>query len=324
MASSVKVKSGDTLSQIAKSKGVTLQALLAANPDIKNANMIRVGQTIKMPKANSVPGNTKGSPYGRMSQTQMNMLKGTKDQQRAVTSALRSEVSRSGAQTTPTPKKEKEILNAPFNKLRERVLKNKPTKKPSSNSGSMSGLRDDDVAAKKGGIMRGDHSGKELKAKQNRTKTLLGSIDEVMNPGGRENQKKRFGGARNVPALSEIAQGTYNYAKKKLANPSKKVSGSMSGLKEGDVAAKKGGYMKKYKSGGKTSSEENRLTKLGRAKKPRSQQGNSMANDVTTSLGRTRADMEAVARGGVKAKNKGGIMRGAGAATRGKKFGRCS
>jgi LysM repeat protein len=233
MASSVKVKSGDTLSQIAKSKGVTLQALLAANPDIKNANMIRVGQTIKMPKANSVPGNTKGSPYGRMSQTQMNMLKGTKDQQRAVTSALRSEVSRSGAQTTPTPKKARETLNAPFNELRERVLKNKPKKKPSSNSGSMSGLRDD------------------------------------------------------------------------------------------DVAAKKGGYMKKYKSGGKTSSEENRLTKLGRAKKPRSQQGNSMANDVTTSLGRTRADMEAVARGGVKAKNKGGIMRGAGAATRGKKFGRC-
>ena len=78
-----KVKSGDTLSQIAKKNGTTLQALLAANPDIKNANKIRVGQSIKMPKAGSVPGNTKGSPYGRMSQTMMNMLKGTKGQQEA-------------------------------------------------------------------------------------------------------------------------------------------------------------------------------------------------------------------------------------------------
>jgi len=47
--SSVKVKSGDTLSQIAKSKGLTLSSLMAANPGIKNANEIRVGQSIKMP-----------------------------------------------------------------------------------------------------------------------------------------------------------------------------------------------------------------------------------------------------------------------------------
>ena len=45
----VKVKSGDTLSQIAKSKGITLASLMAANPRIKNANEIRVGQSIKMP-----------------------------------------------------------------------------------------------------------------------------------------------------------------------------------------------------------------------------------------------------------------------------------
>ncbi len=45
----VKVKSGDTLSQIAKSKGLTLKSLMAANPGIKNANEIRVGQSIKMP-----------------------------------------------------------------------------------------------------------------------------------------------------------------------------------------------------------------------------------------------------------------------------------
>ncbi len=45
----VKVKSGDTLSQIAKKNGLTLASLMAANPGIKNANQIRVGQSIKMP-----------------------------------------------------------------------------------------------------------------------------------------------------------------------------------------------------------------------------------------------------------------------------------
>jgi len=155
-----KVKSGDTLSQIAKKNGTTLQALLAANPNIKNANMIRVGQSIKMPKAGSVPGNTKGSPYGRMSKTMMNMLKGTKGQQEAVTSALRREVKDSGAQTTPTPKKAKEILNAPYDAMRERAKKRMPKKKPSSNSGSMSGLREGDVAAKKGGMVKRKMGGK--------------------------------------------------------------------------------------------------------------------------------------------------------------------
>lgn len=148
-----KVKSGDTLSQIAKKNGTTLQALLAANPDIKNANMIRVGQSIKMPKAGSVPGNTKGSPYGRMSKTQMNMLKGTKGQQESVTSALRREVKETGAQTTPTPKKAKETIEKKtgMEALKERAMKRK--KKPSSNSGSMSGLRAGDVAAKSGGSL---------------------------------------------------------------------------------------------------------------------------------------------------------------------------
>lgn len=105
---SYKVKKGDTLSQIAKAKGVTLQALLASNPDIKNANAIRIGQAIKMPTKGSVTGNTKGSPYARMSKTQMAML-GSKDKekQKTVTKALRREVKDSGAQTSPTPKKAK-------------------------------------------------------------------------------------------------------------------------------------------------------------------------------------------------------------------------
>ena len=46
---SLKIKSGDTLSQIAKKQGTTVKAIVAANPSITNANMIKVGQTIKIP-----------------------------------------------------------------------------------------------------------------------------------------------------------------------------------------------------------------------------------------------------------------------------------
>jgi LysM repeat protein len=43
------VKPGDTLSKIAKSNGVTLAQLLQANPQIKDPNKIRVGQSINVP-----------------------------------------------------------------------------------------------------------------------------------------------------------------------------------------------------------------------------------------------------------------------------------
>ena len=65
----VKVKSGDTLSQIAKSKGVTLKALMAANPSIRNANQIRVGQSIKIPT-----GGRSSSPYKGMTRSSMKAL----------------------------------------------------------------------------------------------------------------------------------------------------------------------------------------------------------------------------------------------------------
>jgi len=63
--STIKVKSGNTLSQIAKDKGITLKALLAANPEITNPNMIKVGQTIK------IPTKGKGSVYEGMSKKKM-------------------------------------------------------------------------------------------------------------------------------------------------------------------------------------------------------------------------------------------------------------
>jgi nucleoid-associated protein YgaU len=63
-----KVKSGDTLSQIAKNMGTTLKALMAANPQIKNANKIKPGQSIKTPTkttTKTTPGTTTISVFGK-------------------------------------------------------------------------------------------------------------------------------------------------------------------------------------------------------------------------------------------------------------------
>jgi len=103
MAKTVKVgKDGTpkTLSQIAEKQGVTLQALLVANPNIKNANKIRVGQSIKIPDTKKMPG-AKGGPYGRVSQTEMNLMR---SDGKAYTKGVRAKM-KAGAETTPTPKK---------------------------------------------------------------------------------------------------------------------------------------------------------------------------------------------------------------------------
>jgi len=50
-----KIKSGDTLSQIAKRMGTTIKALMAANPKIKDPNKIRAGQSLNIPTKTS-PG----------------------------------------------------------------------------------------------------------------------------------------------------------------------------------------------------------------------------------------------------------------------------
>jgi LysM repeat protein len=58
-AATYKVKSGDTLSEIAKKRGTTIKKMMAANPSIKNANQIKTGQTLKVPAA----GKKASSPY---------------------------------------------------------------------------------------------------------------------------------------------------------------------------------------------------------------------------------------------------------------------
>tara|TARA_R110002020_G_scaffold381675_1_gene592548 strand:- start:2271 stop:3095 length:825 start_codon:yes stop_codon:yes gene_type:complete len=50
-AKSYSVKKGDTLSQIAKSRGITLKSLKDANKNIKNLNKIGIGQKIKIPSS---------------------------------------------------------------------------------------------------------------------------------------------------------------------------------------------------------------------------------------------------------------------------------
>jgi LysM repeat protein len=52
MAKKVKVKSGDTLSSIAKANGVSLKALVQANPQIKDPKLIRPGQIVTVPDVN--------------------------------------------------------------------------------------------------------------------------------------------------------------------------------------------------------------------------------------------------------------------------------
>jgi LysM repeat protein len=48
MAQTYTVKSGDTLSKIAKQFGVTVDALVKAN-NIANPNLIKLGQVLKIP-----------------------------------------------------------------------------------------------------------------------------------------------------------------------------------------------------------------------------------------------------------------------------------
>ena len=131
---SVKVKSGDTLSQIAKSKGLTLKALLDANPSIKNANMIRVGQRIKIPNT-AKPGGSGAvskNPYAGLSKTQMNMLRSKdKGTQRAATRGMRAQTRTTASPTKAAAvKASKDGSKAAMEKARRsRAAKKAPAKK---------------------------------------------------------------------------------------------------------------------------------------------------------------------------------------------------
>ena len=102
----MKIKSGDTLSQIAKNKGMTLKALLAANPQIKNANQIRVGQTITIPPKAMQAGSASKNPYAGMTRTQMALMdvkNKDKTAQEAATRSMQIQ-GKAGGQMAPTKK----------------------------------------------------------------------------------------------------------------------------------------------------------------------------------------------------------------------------
>ncbi len=78
------VRAGDTLSEIAQSLGVLLRDLLAANPQITNADHIRTGQQIQLPGANpsasssaaSAPSASASAQSLGLSQNGLNLIKG--------------------------------------------------------------------------------------------------------------------------------------------------------------------------------------------------------------------------------------------------------
>jgi len=152
----MKIKSGDTLSQIAKSKGITLKALLAANPSIKNANQIRVGQTITIPPKGSMgKGNVSSNPYKGMTRNEMAALASDTKENRArlakqkqtgktiprnknsagnkaataLTDKLRRDVKDRAAPTsaveTPASQKRRQILSPAAQALKEKMKKKK-------------------------------------------------------------------------------------------------------------------------------------------------------------------------------------------------------
>jgi LysM repeat protein len=57
------VKPGETLSIIAQKNGITVAALLAANPNIQNANLVQVNQVIQIPKSTG-SGSNNQTPDG--------------------------------------------------------------------------------------------------------------------------------------------------------------------------------------------------------------------------------------------------------------------
>ena len=98
-----KVKSGDTVSQIAKRMGVRIQDIVAANPNLKDVNKIKVGQSLKIPKARTGKNIGSQGPYGRTSKTEMAMMRKSGEQ---YATGVRAKM-KAGAETTPTPKKAK-------------------------------------------------------------------------------------------------------------------------------------------------------------------------------------------------------------------------
>jgi len=59
---SYKVKEGDSLSKLARARGITIEDIMAANPNIKNPNKIKLGQKLKIPPPTGKRDDDEGIP----------------------------------------------------------------------------------------------------------------------------------------------------------------------------------------------------------------------------------------------------------------------
>ena len=105
---SYKIKSGDTVSQIAKRMGVRVQDIVSANPNLENVNKIRVGQSLKIPAAKTGKNIGSQGPFGRTSKVEMNLM--GRDGE-SYTRGVRAKM-KAGAETSATPKKAKATKDA--------------------------------------------------------------------------------------------------------------------------------------------------------------------------------------------------------------------
>ena len=87
---SYKIKSGDTLSEIAKRNNTTIKAIMAMNPSIKDPNKIRAGATLKMAGKGisgnssmdeSAPMKKRANPYAGQSKKEMSKMNMPKKKQ---------------------------------------------------------------------------------------------------------------------------------------------------------------------------------------------------------------------------------------------------
>ena len=132
------IESGDTLSQIAKKNGMTLKALLGANPNIKNANQIKIGQTITVPPKAMLAGSASKNPYKYMTRDETSALakdteanrarlKKQKETGKSIPRDKNSSTSRSAE--TSTRKMQNAVKNA--------AAQTKPSKKDTNTGSSM-------------------------------------------------------------------------------------------------------------------------------------------------------------------------------------------
>jgi LysM repeat protein len=147
---SYKIKSGDSLSAIAKARGTTVKKLMEMNPSIKNANQIRAGASLKVPPKTEVSKMTgsKRSPYRGM--TSKEITSGTMRKSGSKTSGAKSmgkAVSPKAGSAKPYAKPSGASSAKPKGRLLDRFMPGKAESRKKARE-------EIPVAAKKGGAMK--------------------------------------------------------------------------------------------------------------------------------------------------------------------------